>query len=79
MTVVLARCSGPDWVRSAAPTASAAESCSVCFAASAGGLRVCSCCCARYFWAKGSRLYCALEISNAETPPELVTQKWRPP
>src|SRR5665213_317766 len=35
MIVVLARCSGPDWVRSAAPTASAVESCSVCLAASA--------------------------------------------
>jgi pimeloyl-ACP methyl ester carboxylesterase len=39
MTVVLARCSGPDWVRSAAPTAPAAESCSMRFAASADGLR----------------------------------------
>jgi|GEM_PF-3787571 len=36
-------------VRSAAPTAPAAESVSLCFAVGAGGLRACSGCCARHF------------------------------
>ena len=45
--VDLERRSAPERVRSAAPTAPAAERGSVCFLMRAGGLRACSCCCAR--------------------------------
>src|SRR5665811_1921328 len=46
-TVVLARRSVPERVRSAAPTTPAAERGSQSFAACVDGRRVCSCCCAR--------------------------------
>ena len=43
MAVDLARCSAPERVRSATPTASATKSGSMGFAVGAGGLRACSC------------------------------------